>query len=142
MLVAMSKFVLTTGRSAMRVPVYIASGIFGKAAFTDSGMAVWGLLLHYIIALLFTSFYFWLAHRWAWLIKHWGISGVVYGLGVWAVMNLLVVPASQAPSLPLEPVNAGLEALILIGCIGLPVSFLAVRFARQHSNEGKGQHYR
>jgi hypothetical protein len=81
MLVAMSKFVLTTGRSAMRVPVYIASGIFGKAAFTDSGMAVWGLLLHYIIALLFTSFYFWLAHRWAWLIKHWGISGVVYGLG-------------------------------------------------------------
>lgn len=88
-------------------------------------MSLWGLLFHYLFAFLFASFFFWLASQWASLTRHLLLAGVLYGLVVWSIMNLLVVPASRAPKLPFRPLDAGVETCILILCMGLPISFLA-----------------
>jgi hypothetical protein len=50
------------------------------------------------------------------------ISAILYGLVIWAVMNLAVLPLSawNAP-IRLVPVEAAKAAFILIVCVGLPV---------------------
>jgi hypothetical protein len=53
------------------------------------------------------------------------ITAVAYGLFVWCVMNLVVVPSTQIGSRPVELTNALINIAILIVCIGLPLSLIA-----------------
>ncbi|WP_133272023.1 hypothetical protein [Hymenobacter radiodurans] len=62
---AMTNFAVSTGGSPLRVLPYVASGVFGKAAFSGSPlMLVWGLVFHFSIALVFTVFFFGSTHAW------------------------------------------------------------------------------
>lgn len=132
---ALSKYYLTTGRSPLNVLRYVASGLWGPQALAGgAGMAVWGLVLHYSIAFLFTTFFFlWLYPRWRPSL-HPVLVGVLYGSFVWLVMNMLVVPASRVPAAPFRLGHAAVELLIIIVCIGLPIAFGAHRFYRRQTN--------
>src|SRR4051812_35454109 len=78
----------------------IASGIFKKEAYSGgSQMALYGLLLHYFIALTFAWFYFTIYPYFNFLRKNTLLSGILYGIFVWIVMNLLVLP-TVFPTLP------------------------------------------
>ena len=48
---------------------------------------------------------------------------------VWCVMNLLVVPSSQAPNGPFELTSVLKNMTILIVCIGLPITLITNYFA-------------
>lgn len=127
-LAGMLLYYRATGRNPLGVFPYIASGVFGKAAFTgDDLMLVAGVLFHYFIAFCFTVFFFWLYLRWRGLRQQKVLVGVLYGLFVWAVMNLLVVPLSNVQRGPFNVVNAVINAVVLIGAIGLPLSLIAGR---------------
>jgi len=107
---------------------YIASAILGKAAFAGGIKTVLiGLALHYIIAFGFTIFYTFASTKIALLKQHFILSGVIYGLLVWAVMNLIIVPLTKIPAAPFHYEKAILNAIILIFCIGLPISYLTAR---------------
>ena len=55
---AFLNFYFKTGKNPTIVLKYTASAIFGKDAVTGgNGMALTGLLLHYIIAFIFTIFF-------------------------------------------------------------------------------------
>jgi uncharacterized membrane protein YagU involved in acid resistance len=56
------------------------------------------------------------------------LTGVVYGIFIWLVMNLIVVPLSNTGSWPFTIDNAVINATILSACIRLPLSYLAHRF--------------
>ncbi len=119
------QYTLQTGGPAANVPVFVASGVFGKNAFTGGvEMILAGLLFHYLIAGAFAVAFFWIVPKVAFLNRHWILAGVLYGIFVWALMNLVVLPLSNAPPLPLNIKNSIQAALILIGCIGLPLSFI------------------
>jgi uncharacterized membrane protein YagU involved in acid resistance len=123
------QYVLLAHKSPVNVLNFIASGVFGKAAFAGgSGMALAGLALHYLIAVLFALAFYWLAAHWLRLRRHPGLAGVGYGMLVWLVMNLVVVPGSQAPQLPFKPLSAAIGLGILVLCIGLPIALRAARF--------------
>jgi hypothetical protein len=111
---------------------FIASGLFGKAA-GDGGVAMIlaGLILHYAIAFSFTIFFFWLYPKMNVLSKNRIVTGIVYGLFVWAVMNLVVVPLSNTVHRPFKIEGALINMGILIVCIGLPLSFMANAFFRK-----------
>jgi hypothetical protein len=80
---------------------FIASGVFGKSAFSGGyDMVALGAFFHYFIATSFAAGYFLAWPRLAFLQKNLWLSGVLYGVFVWVVMNLLVVPMSQAPQSP------------------------------------------
>ncbi|MDF7811457.1 hypothetical protein [Hymenobacter sp. YC55] len=132
---ALSKYYLTTGRSPLNVLRYVASGVWGTQALTGgTGMALWGLLLHYSIAFLFTAFFFlWLYPRWRPSL-HPVLVGVLYGTFVWLVMNLLVVPTSRVPAAPFRLEHAAVELLVIIVCIGLPIALGANRFYRRQTS--------
>lgn len=121
---AFIQFYLRTGRNPLTVLKFIASGLFGPQALTGgSGMMIVGLLLHFLIALSFALFFFWLATRLPALRKWWVLSGILYGLFVWAVMNLLVVPLSRTPQRPFSWPGALMAMAILVVCIGLPIAY-------------------
>lgn len=109
---------------------FIASGVFGDAAFSGGwDMVVWGLILHYFIAMSFAAAYALLYPRIVFLQKFRFVAGILYGILVWCVMNLLVVPSSQAPHGPLEFASVLKNMTILIVCIGLPIALITNYFA-------------
>ena len=130
---ALLYYYLKTGnREVFNVLKYIASGFFGKNALAgDALMIVTGLLFHYFIAFAFTAFFFWLFPHINGLSRNKFLTGIVYGCFVWAVMNLAVVPLSRIGSRPFNLLNAFINLLIMILCIGIPLSFRANNFYRR-----------
>ena len=110
---------------------YIASAAFGKEAFAGgSNMVFAGILFHYFIALCFTVFYYIVYPSISFLHKHVLLSGVLYGIFVWAVMNLIVVPMTKIQQAPFQLKGSLIAASILVVCIGLSVTLLAHRYYR------------
>ncbi|AHF16987.1 hypothetical protein [Niabella soli] len=122
-------FYIVTGRNPLFVLQYIASGLAGKSAFeSQAPMYLLGLLLHYCIAILFTLFFFFIYPKVGLLHKNKWITAVLYGSFVWCVMNLVIVPLSQIGTFPSKPSSIATSLLILILCIGLPLSVAANRY--------------
>lgn len=104
----------------------IASGVFKKDAYSGgSQMALYGLLLHYFIALTSAWFYFTIYPYFSFLKKNTLLSGILYGIFVWIIMNLVVLP-TVFPVLPEKHLDFALilSILILICCIGIPIAFI------------------
>lgn len=132
MISAFIYFRLRTGRDPLIVLKYISSAVLGKAAFTGSvGVVLLGLVFHFIIAFTFTILFFILyptlrsvtANKW--------ITGILYGLLMWTIMNLLVVPMTLITRAPFNWTGAIINMAILIVAIGLPLSWLAARYYQQ-----------
>ncbi|MEO6729897.1 MAG: hypothetical protein ABIN01_01680 [Ferruginibacter sp.] len=124
-------FVKSGDKNVSKILKYIASGLFGKEAFSGGSMMIAaGLLLHYIIAFAFTIFFFLVFPKASIFSKNKILTGIVYGIFIWMVMNLVVVPSSKIPNRPIEFSNAILSLVILVVCIGIPLSFMATRFYR------------
>lgn len=117
------------GISPERVLQFIASGLVGKQAFQDSpAMAVLGLAIHYVIAFSWTILFFWLYPKFRKIIPHKLLQGVLYGIFIWLVMNMLLLPISNTPALPYHWSDALKGAAILIIAIGLPLAYLASKY--------------
>lgn len=122
---ALLKYYLESGNNPVRVLYFIASAVFGDEAF-DGGtiMAASGLLFHYLIAFIWTILFF----KWyPWLPgikKNKWLTGLLYGIFIWLVMNLVVVPLSRTPPVPFDPQQMIYGLLILTVAVGIPLSFM------------------
>lgn len=73
---------------------WVASGAFGKAAFT-SPVFIWvGLLVHFIVSICWAGGYAFLASTRPYMNERWPLSGVVYGFVVMVFMTLLQLGAN------------------------------------------------
>lgn len=107
----------------------IASGVFGESAFRGGlAMAALGLVFHYSIALAWTVIFFLVYPKIKLLSKSRIVSGLAYGIFVWAVMNLIVLPLSRVQQALFSLDHAMVAALFLVLCIGMPNAFLASRY--------------
>ena len=130
-------FLLAKG-NALGTLKFIASGVFGKAAFEGgAGMVLLGAVFHFSIALIFAAGYFMAYPQFPFLRKNKWINGIGFGLLVWSIMNLLVLPLSRAPQSPFAWQSALLNMAILIVCIGMPVALLADRFYSTQTRENE-----
>jgi len=124
---ALILFSTRTGKSPWIVCNYIASAAFGKEAAYGGGtpMVLAGLLFHYLIAFIFTVLFF---RLYPWMhskISNRFVWAFIYGIFVWCVMNLVVVPSSRiATPFKIVPSKAIEAAVILIVCIGLPLALI------------------
>ncbi len=124
---------LASGKGPEGVLRFIASGVFGKRAFSDGNlMIVWGLLFHYAIAFSFTTFFYWLYPKIKLMAANKLLTGIIYGIFIWAVMSVIVVPLSNTPKFNFNFLKAIKAILILICMIGLPLSFLAKKYLRNN----------
>jgi hypothetical protein len=110
---------------------YIASGALGMAAF-EGGLAtaLLGLFFHLIISLAIAAVFILSAGRIP-LLRRYAIPGsLLYGFGVFIVMNMIVTPLSAAPPIPAPTILWLIEAIIehtLL--VGLPLGLLVQRNA-------------
>lgn len=119
------QYYITTGNNPTRVFQFIASAVFGKSAFSGGlEMAAWGVLFHFLIALGFTVLFYILYPVMTRLARSRYLIGIIFGILVWVIMNLVVVPLSNAPQFPfqLKGIFIGLGLIILM--IGLPISLI------------------
>jgi len=93
MLDALSAIVLNLNVPPPAIFKYIASGAFGKSAFAGgTEMAIYGVLFHYFIALVFTVALFLLYPYFIKIVRNKIILALVYGALIFVVMNFIVVP--------------------------------------------------
>jgi len=120
-------FGLRSGAQPIRIFQGIASGLLGPAA-RQGGLttAAIGVGLHYFIAFGIVLTYFLVSRRVRLLTRHAVICGVLYGLVVYAVMNLVVIPLSKigGPAMPAAPVLANGLLIHMFG-VGLPSALFA-----------------
>jgi hypothetical protein len=108
---------------------FIASGVFGAKAFSGGlSMALLGILFHYVFALSWTILFFVLYPKLELLSRNWFVSGLLYAIVVWVVMNLVIRPMSHVPPIPLTASRVIKSAAILMLVVGSPISFVANRF--------------
>jgi uncharacterized membrane protein YagU involved in acid resistance len=110
---------------------YIASGALGMAAFEGGiATALLGVFFHLIISFVIAGVFILSADRIP-LLRRYAIAGsLLYGFGVFIVMNLIVTPLSATPPLPAPTMPWLIEDIIEhILVIGLPLGILVRRNA-------------
>lgn len=114
------------------VPRAIAGGLLGPAALHgSSGVYVLGILLQFFIATSAAAVYYLASRKLAFLKDHPLVCGPFYGIAVFLVMNLIVLPLSalhfRGP-FQLAGLIQGLVVHMIL--IGLPISFSIRQFAK------------
>ncbi len=107
-------------------PRAIAGGLLGRQVFTNHSIPVWilGVLLHYLIAFSAAAIYCFASRRLPFLREHWLVCGMFFGIAVFLVMNLVVLPLSALHSsgpYQWRGLTEGVVIHMLI--IGLPIAF-------------------
>ena len=114
------------GAGPVRIFQSIAAGLLGEAAFRGGlRTEALGLALHYFISLAIVVMY-WLASRlWPVLTRRPIVCGALYGIGVYLVMNYVVIPlsATSRPRFLLSWVVCSL--IVHAFLIGVPAAFFA-----------------
>ncbi len=118
-------FLSTGGKDPVLIFKFIASGIFGQAAFAEgSAMTVWGICFHFSIALIFAAFFFLIYPQIRRFIRNPVAIGLLYGLLIWLVMTRIILPLSNTPVQPFDPVKAIIGMVVLMVLVGLPIALI------------------
>jgi hypothetical protein len=122
---------LLGGQPLITLYQYIASGALGMSAF-EGGIptALLGLFFHYVVAFAVTAVFMLAADRIPLLRRYVIPASLLYGFGVFIVMNMIVTPLSLTPELPAptmpELIMAILDHVIVVG---LPLGIIVRRNA-------------
>jgi hypothetical protein len=118
---------ITYGRN---VPCVIAAGLLGRQAI-HGGTGIWilGVFLQYFIAFGAATVYC-LSSRWLWILKeHFLVCGMFFGIAVYLVMNLIVLPLSALHAAGPYQLHGLIQGLLVhMFIIGLPISYSLRRF--------------
>ncbi|MBY0507655.1 MAG: hypothetical protein K2X03_27320 [Bryobacteraceae bacterium] len=125
-------FFSNRGARPVRILQSIASGVQGVSAYRGGvSSAVLGIALHFGVALVAALGYAILCRNVRWVKRNLVQGGLLYGLGFYLFMNLVVLPLSAFPGHIWPPVvtsvflNGVLAHLFLVG---LPIAWAARRF--------------
>jgi hypothetical protein len=117
------------GSNPVNILVYISSAIYGPQAkeIGPPSMAILGMCLHYLVALIWTVIFFILYPRIPMMSKNRIVTGILYGYFMQIIMSQVVVKLSNTAKGPFNFVNFLISGAILCIAIGIPLSFIAYR---------------
>ena len=115
----------------------IASGLLGAPAFSGgTTIAVLGACLHYTISIIAAALYCEIARRESRLREHWLVGGTVFGVIAYIVMNLVVVPLSNAANPDFSPAMVAKELVAHTLMFGLPIAGIVAVYFRKRLAAG------
>jgi len=119
--------------NGVSVPRSIAAGLIGVQAAHSASVFPWilGVLLHFLIAFSAATIYCLTSRKLDFLPDHWLVCGFFYGISVFLVMYLIVMPLCAfhyAGPYQLRGLIQGLAAHMLL--IGLPISYSLHKLSR------------
>ena len=114
------------GVSFVRLWQGVASGAIGTKSFQlGSRSVLLGLFFHILIATSAALVFNVAAAFVPFLIIHYVAVGALYGVVVFLVMNLVVIPLSAMPPRPFSLAITIRQIIVHIFCVGLPISVVA-----------------
>jgi hypothetical protein len=117
------------GVQPLRVWQGVASGLLGERAFQQGWVSGgFGVLLHFTIAFGAATIFVETCQAFPFLARAYWICGPLYGVLVFLVMNLIVVPLSARPERPLARPMVITQLIIHIFFVGLPIAMATNRF--------------
>ncbi len=131
-------FGLRSAVPPIRIFQSIAAGLLGRAAAFQGGLgtAALGACLHFFIAFAVVTTYYVVSRRVRILTDRPVIFGLLYGVAVYFVMNLIVVPLSAAGGSGASPPWPVLVNGLLIHAVG--VGLPSALFARAAAPRSRG----
>jgi hypothetical protein len=120
-----------SGVKPYRILQGIASGLLGPRSFNEGWpAAVLGLACHFFIAFSAATVFYMASRKIIFLTRRAVISGIIYGVLVYLVMDWIVVPLSRAHRRPFS-LSATVVAIIThMVCVGLPIALMVRRYSR------------
>lgn len=108
---------------------YVTSGLLGESAFAGGlATALLGLIIEFIMTIIIAGVFIVSVDQIPLLRRNVIVGSLLYGFGVFSVMNFIVQPISAAPTLPAPPTGLLIEILLEhILLIGLPLGILIQR---------------
>jgi len=122
------------GVSPIRIGQSVAAGLLGRETAVGGGTAtgMFGLLLHFILAIIIAAIYYGAARNVRLLVDRAVPCGIAYGLATYGVMNYVVMPLSAIGSTggggPAYITITGILVHMLL--IGLPIALITRRDLR------------
>ena len=119
------------GRSPMWVLQSIAAGLLGADSYKDGiRSAALGGALHFFIASVWCAVYYLASRKLEFLTQRFIVCGLLYGVVVYAFMNLVVLPLTYPFKISYPPAAIVTGVLILMLCVGLPISLVVHRYSK------------
>ena len=114
-----------------QVPRGIAGGLLGPSARNTTGIGVWiiGLAIHFFIAFSAATVYCLARRTLPFLKQHFIVCGMFYGIAVFLVMYLVVMPLCAFHFKGPYPLSLLLQGIIVhMLLIGLPIGYCLHRW--------------
>jgi len=107
----------------------VASGLLGNAAFSGGiPIAALGLFLHLLMSYLWAAIFVVAARRLPRLVRQPVLSGILFGVVVFLIMRLVVLPLSAFPyPVTFKPLATILDLLSHTFLFGVPIALAARR---------------
>lgn len=120
------------GTPPTRLLQVVASGLLGDASFTGGTQtAALGLLLHFLMSYLIATIFYVASGFFPLLTRRPVISGMLFGVIVFLVMRLVVLPLSAFPyPVTFKPLSTATDLLSHMFFFGVPIA-LAISKARR-----------
>lgn len=119
-------------RWSWHVPRVVAGGLLGPEALRSESLAIWflGLILHFSITNIDAAIYYAASRKLEFLKQHAVICGLFFGIAMYLVMNLIVVPLSALHNARDLSLAALREGLVVHMILGLVIALSVKRFSR------------
>lgn len=115
-------YYIKTRKNPLNVLIYISKLALKTVVMIQE---IAGLLIHYCIAFGWTILFFMLYPRLKWLQKNIFMTAIIYGVFVWAMMNIVIVPLWTGKAFAYKRESSIVNCIILVLAIGTPLSFMA-----------------
>ena len=115
-----------------RVFQTIASGLLGQAAFDGgAGVQALGVACHFALSWIWAVLFALAAMRLPMLVRRPVMSGIAFGIVVFACMRLLVLPLSAYPHpVSFKPLSSALDLASHMLLFGVPIALCAAKALR------------
>lgn len=114
------------GASGVKLLQGIAAAVLGRDAAAKGGLATaaLGLAMHFAIALGCAAIFYALSRKRRFLIAQPWVFGSLYGVAVWLVMQLVVLPLTATPPKAFPPSQGWPVFIAHLLCVGLPIALI------------------
>lgn len=127
-IIAASLLAISAGRTPDKMLRGVASGPFPDATSWGLGGAALGLAVHFAIMAAMAAVYVLAADRLPLLKAQRILSGILYGIATWAVMNLIVLPLRWPAVFPhTDLFSIASQLFCHIVLVGIPIALIAAR---------------
>lgn len=128
----LTAFVIYRPASPMVILQSVASGLLGAESFSGGwATAAVGLVAHFVIAVIFGAIFVVAATQASVALRKPVLSGLLYGIVVYGVMNAVVVPLSMAAERTTPPDHMTALGLMAHAFFGVALSLTAARMLRR-----------